>query len=155
MASVQIKDFVSESNAIEGIFRDPTDDEVQAHLIFLSHKEITVPLVERFVSVCQPGAKLRAKPSMNVVVGNHSPPKGGPLVVAELKGILKAASSGVHPYHTHQAYEHLHPFMDGNGRSGRALWAWQMKAQGRTFYASAGVCFLQTFYYQALEFGGR
>ena len=37
-----------------------------------------------------------------------------------------------------------HPFTDGNGRSGRALWLWQMNN-----HAPFG--FLHTFYYQTLE----
>lgn len=147
-----IKDFVRESNGIEGIFREPTNEEIQAHLVFIDHREITVSSLQTLVSACQPGAKLRSLPTMNVMVGNHTPPPGGPAIEVELKGILKAAASGVHPYHTHQAYENLHPFMDGNGRSGRALWMWQMRKQKRTMYLGG---FLQNFYYQALEFGSR
>lgn len=35
-----------------------------------------------------------------------------------------------------------------NGRSGRALWAWQMLRQGRSFER---IGFLRSFYYQTLE----
>lgn len=42
---------------------------------------------------------------------------------------------------------------DGNGRSGRALWAWMMLCRGGS-YGRAKVIelgFLHTFYYQTLE----
>ena len=44
---------------------------------------------------------------------------------------------------THVRYELLHPFLDGNGRSGRALWLWLM--------GQAPLGFLHTFYYQTLS----
>jgi hypothetical protein len=33
------------------------------------------------------------------------------------------------PYPAHIRYEKLHPFMDGNGRSGRAIWALMMRGR--------------------------
>lgn len=45
-----------------------------------------------------------------------------------------------------EAYETLHPFTDGNGRSGRALWLWAMGGIHR-----APLGFLHHFYYQALQ----
>jgi len=48
-----------------------------------------------------------------------------------------------HAFEVHLDYEHLHPFTDGNGRSARMLWAWQMR--------EFPLGFLHTFYYQALS----
>ena len=45
-------------------------------------------------------------------------------------------------------YETLHPFMDGNGRSGRILWAWQMIEHNIAPGLSLG--FLHAYYYQTL-----
>ncbi len=83
-------------------------------------------------------------------MGNHRPPPGGLSIRAKLKGILKGVANEVHPFRVHLAYETLHPFMDGNGRSGRALWAWQMLKKYGPDALSLG--FLHRFYYQSLEF---
>ena len=52
-------------------------------------------------------------------------------------------------YVLHCRYESLHPFTDGNGRSGRALWLWMMGG-----IEEAPLGFLHTWYYQSLEAGG-
>ncbi len=56
------------------------------------------------------------------------------------------------PYISHVAYENLHPFTDGNGRSGRALWLWQMMhGTMRQVNMARDLGFLHTFYYQTLN----
>jgi len=64
---------------------------------------------------------------------------------------VQAGANSVHPYLIHHAYETLHPFMDGNGRSGRILWACQMLAHDYSPGLALG--FLHCFYYQALSHG--
>jgi hypothetical protein len=140
-------EFTRESNRIEGILRDPTEDEVDALVRFVGLSQPTVADVEAFVAVCAPGKPLRRQPGMNVRVGSHIAPAGGPEIEAQLADILEYASIGDDPWMAHVQYETLHPFMDGNGRSGRALWAWQM-------VRAIGGCplgFLHHFYYQTLE----
>jgi len=46
----------------------------------------------------------------------------------------------------------IHPFIDGNGRSGRVLWAWQEQRAGRDPFA---LSFLQRWYYDSLDEGRR
>lgn len=137
-------DFVTESNRIEDIHREPTDAEIDEHERFIALDRIAVADLEQFVSVYQPDARLRDMPGLNVRVGNHYPPPGGPEIRPALEALLTDMSD---PYTTHVRYETLHPFTDGNGRSGRALWAWQMmNAHGRI-----PLGFLHTFYYQSLS----
>lgn len=143
MQTDNLTEFVRESNRIEGIIRHPTSDEVEAHAKFLAGPTDVLAL-ERLVDVLQPGAELRIRAGMNVRVGNHRPPEGGPHIVAELVRILRAGSADG-AYRQHHRYETLHPFMDGNGRSGRALW---LKTMG---YYPIGIGFLHMWYYQSLQ----
>ncbi len=147
-----ILDFVKESNRIENILRPPTVAEFDAFKHFLTLPKITVPDLEHFVDIYQPGARLRDQPGLDVAIGGRYPQRGGPEVRIKLDRILATAyqcpivlpASVGHPaFDTHIEYEHLHPFTDGNGRSGRALWAWQMQ--------SFPLGFLHTFYYQTLD----
>lgn len=143
-----LETFVSESNAIEGIHRPPTAEELAAHDTFLNLHGIGLERLCELQAVIAPGKPLRDKPGLNVRVGNHIAPPGGPSIPAVLKIILHNATHGVNPWAIHLEYETLHPFMDGNGRTGRALWAWHMRSLGRDPFA---LPFLHRFYYQTLE----
>jgi hypothetical protein len=142
MQPFNLIDFIEESNRIEGIYKT-TEEEVWEYTRFLAHL-LSIESLEKFVSVIQPGAKLRNKIGMNVYIGNYTPKKGGNMVEYELKEIL--FTFNLSPWEEHCRYEDLHPFMDGNGRSGRALW---LKRMGGIEKAPLG--FLHTFYYQTLQ----
>ena len=138
-----LEDFVRESNRIEGILRDPTKGEIGAHERLSALDKITVPDLKAFVKVVQPDAALRRWAGQDVRVSNHIAPPGGPEIEMRLENILDhMLKHGA--YKTHLAYEDLHPFTDGNGRSGRALWLWQMGGE-------APIGFLHRFYYQTLD----
>lgn len=145
--SWSIEDFVTESNRIEGILREPTTAEIEAHKWFINLIRPAVGDLESLVSVVAPGTRLRDLPGINVRVGDHIAPAGGPEIRVALETILNKAFTPDDPWQVHIEYETLHPFTDGNGRSGRALWLWQMQ--------TAPIGFLHQFYYQTLARVGR
>jgi len=137
-------DFIRESNRIEGIRRDPTKDEIYEYERFMALQFPTVKDMIAFVKVYQPGARLRNRSGLDVRVGSYYPPKGSPEILPRLESIMQNAVSGKrNAFRAHQDYESLHPFTDGNGRSGRMLWMWMMK--------EAPLGFLHTWYYQSLS----
>ncbi len=139
-----LTDFVIESNRIEGIV-GVSIEQLEAHERFLALKAITVADLESFVDAVEPGARLRIKPGMDVRVGNHVAPPGGPAVREDLAWLLTGIEKWS-PHNAHLTYEIQHPFMDGNGRAGRVLWLWMM---GGIEQAPLG--FLHHWYYQSLE----
>lgn len=152
---MSINDFVRESNMIEGITREPTGEELDATGWFLDDlaSPLTVEQVCELQAVYAPGKPLRDRMGMNVRVGNYIAPSGGQNIQIELMHILtrlNKAKPGVYdnPWKQHVEFERLHPFMDGNGRTGRALWAWHMLRVGLDPFA---LSFLHRFYYQTLE----
>lgn len=145
MVPFTLNDFIVESNRIEGITGFVRAD-VDAHRQLLRAPVLTVPVVRAFVQTIA-RAELRSLPGMDVRVGSHIPPRGGPGIVLSLDHILEAVSDRrLSAWDAHRAYEDLHPFMDGNGRSGRAVWLWQMGG-----IAQVPLGFLHTFYYQTLD----
>ena len=140
--------WVTESNMIEGIHRPPTDEEIDAHVEFLS-KPVTIESLQELVSVCAPGHVLRDRRGLNVRVGNHIAPPGGPDIPVQLQEIIDNKKAD--PYTRHQLYEQLHPFTDGNGRSGRALFLHDLNRLSGTKFETPGISFLHMFYYNSLS----
>ena len=149
----QVNEFVSESNAIEGITRDPTPQEIDATVSFLS-SPLTFESAAALQAVYAPGKPIRDRAGMNVRVGSYIAPDGGRDIYVKLRRIIDRVNSSSHNrfatafYDRHVEFETLHPFMDGNGRTGRALWAWHMLSRGQDPFA---LPFLHRWYYQSLE----
>lgn len=168
--------FVKESNLIEGVDREPTEQEIQALAKFLKLPRIDVEDLIEFVGQNQPEAVLRDKIYLNVRAGDYYPPQGGIKLVVDLEELLDKVNKKVTSlqldfllqiegfssqesslskknfiYKTHQEYESLHPFTDCNGRSGRALWLWQI-VNYKVFNGELPrLSFLHSYYYQSLD----
>ena len=152
-------DFVIESNRIEGI-EGATGDEVEAFKHFVGLDQLYMGDVVNLVCRFQPDATLRMGAGQEVWIGSHQAPTGGVGITISLNEILilvgawERGAGLASPYKTHKAYEDLHPFTDGNGRSGRAIWAWQMlHAPPGTRESRVGLAlgFLHEYYYQSLQ----
>lgn len=153
MTVKQLTTFIKESNKIEGIIRKPIEREIQELKRFTELNTITLRDLEQFVIINQPGAELRSKARLNVRIDNHFPPSGGVSIAYKLIDILDQIElTDESAFEIHNKYELLHPFTDGNGRSGRAIWLWQMIRVRKRF---PGLGFLHNFYYQSLRYSRR
>ena len=144
--------FVTENLCIEGIFREPTEEELDATWEFIKLDEPQIADLYNLVHIYQPDAVLRDNPSKRVWIGGREAPKGGLGLLGKLDNLLwqhtdKGNRKQNDPWSAHAEYEFLHPFTDGNGRSGRAFWANIMYKKGYDFRYN----FLQMYYYQTLN----
>jgi Fic family protein len=142
--------FSEESNRIEGIYDNNAHKKMASMVeMFLCKDDITVDDVISFANNI--GGELRDKKGMNVRVGSHIPPAGNQNMKDMLCKIIKSINENTdHPFTCHHRFETLHPFTDGNGRTGRALWLWQMIEYYRYNFQ---ISFLHSFYYQSLSMG--
>lgn len=149
----ELVEFQAESNLIE---RMPVvrQEEVVALRTLLDASQLTVGELVAYVSVIQPNAILRDNASVgNAWVSDYEAPPSGRAAMQLLDTLLYRINStgalkDITPHEAYCRYECIHPFTDGNGRSGRALWLWMHKGK-----APQG--FLNEFHYETLEMFGK
>ena len=142
--------FIKESNLIEGIHGNPTSREVTELAFFLGVDYLTLDNVSCLQKVFAPGFPLRRRQGMNVRVDEHIAPLGGSQIPKLLDSLLDRINydDRLSCHEAHLRFESLHPYLDGNGRIGRAIWAWQMTHKGGNAF---NLPFLHRFYYQTLQ----
>ena len=146
MTSLDILEaFVIESNRIEGIHRTTTR-HIDAHIAFLEGP-VTIRALVDLVAELQPDACFRDAVGIpGVRVGSHIAPPSGPDIDTQLRRILALRE----PWAQHVAYEALHPFTDGNGRSGRAIWLHRHIHEPKLDPYAVSRGFLHSWYYHTL-----
>ncbi len=147
--------FVKESWRIEQIF--PTEAELAQvkadHLWFLDRKRLTLANVMKLAARFGSRNLIRDRFDMNVRVGRHIAPQGGPNITSALQSLLMEIEGGLSAFEGHRRFERLHPFMDGNGRTGRAIWLWTHKRNlnPQSFMVLLRRGFLHSWYYETLD----
>lgn len=146
----RLMEFAKESNRIEGVTNADDNERMFKKLeAFLKLEKLTVENVCGF----NEWGELRDREGMNVWIGGKMAQSGGNYIRRSLETLLSNISnhgntSNVDAYNCHLCFERSHPFMDGNGRTGRAIWLWQMVRQHD---CDLSLGFLHKWYYQSLE----
>lgn len=139
----RLMEFAKESNRIEGITNEGANERMFEKLeAFLKLKKLTVDNVCDF----NEWGILRELEHMNVRIGGNLCFPGGKQVTKYFESIINTLDKRS-AYINHVDFERLHPFTDGNGRTGRAIWLWQMRNQ-HDYDLSRG--FLHEWYCQSL-----
>lgn len=135
---VDMMEYVRNSNLIENIDSGKEDRRsARAWNWFIDQPVISVPVLlelhRRITHGQLPKGEAGEFRRVQVYVGNHIPPAPG-LVIAQTGNWLWDLMEQVEtldPKEMHIRFETIHPFVDGNGRTGRMLMWWHEHRQGK------------------------
>lgn len=137
--------FITESNNIERELTYP--EELAIYSWWLSGNLTENRLKELHKRLCVARNQLQEDQQgvyrkIPVYLGDKEMPKAGSL--RRLMTQFFCDLPDLSPFAAHKRYESIHPFVDLNGRTGRAIWLHMMGGEAR-------LGFLHTWYYQSLS----
>lgn len=128
---VKLKEYISESNAIEDVHTQSSiDDSLDAWNYLEKQDSLPHDVVQRahehILKNRQPEIAGDYR-DIQVSIGERTPPP--PVVVqSEMEKLLHwEPVDPLEAIEWHIAFEHIHPFADGNGRIGRLIYLWHCK----------------------------
>ena len=157
-----LRDFVIESNAIEGYL---LQDYSWEHPLFSQHFAVLMNTLndagfeqhfrhphdihKQLMAGLLDPKYVGCVRTSGVQVGNHIAPPA--FIAKELIELwTDAAMLGQDAEWFHKAFEYIHPYVDGNGRTGRILWAMMRAIAGEPFEIVARFVSRQS-YYRSLQ----
>lgn len=133
---VDMREYIRESNLIEGIDSEQADkDCLLAWERMQSYDTMThysLMLMHRMITHSQPDLSPSEKGNyrrIQVYVGKHVPPAAH--MVPSLMMDYLSTFEAMDPIEAHVRFETIHPFVDGNGRTGRMLLWWHQLKVGQ------------------------
>ena len=138
-ATNPMKRYIRESNLIEGI-DDPAEDR-RSYFAWNRFKKVSLVSQPELLSLHRRITHKQLPPHQSghyrqimVRVGDHIPPEPW-LAMGQMYNLLAELMEHpetMDPIKTHVRFETIHPFVDGNGRTGRMLLWWHELHLGRT-----------------------
>lgn len=133
---MDMRKHLRESNLIEGIDSKKQDKQAEVAWEWLiSQRKLTAVVVRtthKLLTKLQPDLEEKYKGAfrpIKVYVGNHVPPAPA-LIKSEMTNWLRDYRMWT-PQEAHVRFETIHPFVDGNGRTGRMLMWWHERSLGQ------------------------
>ncbi len=135
----EIVEFLSESNAIEGVYSDEAlEDSLSAWEYLMSQDVLTENVVHRTHKILMRRQPLEEAEKgsyrlIRIFVGDHEGAKAGmvPVLMMEWIKVMNYPDQGLTTHglesfaqRMHVEYEKIHPYVDGNGRTGRMFMNW-------------------------------